>query len=252
MYKEKANVVGKGSVKAIVLSGWFGHARSWQLFEKYLDKDNVTFAFFEQRGYGCRQDEDLPFDIETIAKEALCLADELGWDTFSLVGHSMGACGIQQILIDAPQRVKSMIAITPVPARGVAFNADELKFFRSAGENAEVRRQIIDITTGNSYDDEWLNDMLAVSLNNATPEAVNGYFEAWSGFSQVEAIRGNPIPVLVVAGENDPAQGEVQCRETWLEYYPNAKLSVIDNAGHYPMDEAPEKLAALVQDYLLT
>lgn len=250
MYKETANIVGNGAIKVIVLSGWLGHARSWQLFEKYLDRDKFTFAFFEQRGYGHRKDEGSPFDIETIANESLLLANELGWDDFSLVGHSMGACGIQQILINAPQRVKSMIAITPVPARGVAFSDDELGFFRSAGDNPQTRRQIIDFTTQSQYNEQWLDEMLAVSLNNSTPEAVNGYFEAWSGFSQVDAIEGNPIDVLVIAGGNDPAQGEPQCKETWLQYYPNATLSVIDNVGHYPMDESPERLATLIQDYL--
>ena len=58
------------------------------------------------------------------------------------------------------------------------------------------------------------------------------------------------VPVLVVAGQNDPALGPDTCKATWLQHYPQARLEVIANAGHYPMDETPVLLATLIERFL--
>ncbi len=42
------------------------------------------------RGYGGRKQVSGEFTIEEAAADAITLADELGWDRFSVIGHSMG------------------------------------------------------------------------------------------------------------------------------------------------------------------
>ena len=61
---------------------------------------------------------------------------------------------------------------------------------------------------------------------------------------------GQTLPVLVVAGEHDPALGPETCKATWLQHYPNARLEVMANAGHYPMDETPVALATVIEKFL--
>lgn len=65
-----------------------------------------------------------------------------------------------------------------------------------------------------------------------------------------DRIAGNPVPVLVLVGRHDPALGEEACRGTWLQHYPNARLEVLDNAGHYPMNETPVWLATRIEAFL--
>ena len=43
------------------------------------------------RGYGGRKEVAGEFTMDEAAADAIALADELGWDRFSVVGHSMGA-----------------------------------------------------------------------------------------------------------------------------------------------------------------
>ena len=42
--------------------------------------------------------------IDEIATDALALADELGFASFSLIGHSMGGMAIERIAALAPER----------------------------------------------------------------------------------------------------------------------------------------------------
>ena len=46
------------------------------------------------------------FTMDEIAGDTLALADELGWDEFDLVGHSMGGMAAQQVLAAEPRRVR--------------------------------------------------------------------------------------------------------------------------------------------------
>ncbi len=62
--------------------------------------------------------------MEEAAADAIALADELGWDRFSVIGHSMGAKIAHQVLLQAPDRVRALIGLNPVPATAVPMDAD--------------------------------------------------------------------------------------------------------------------------------
>src|SRR4051794_38129334 len=52
------------------------------------------------------QNETGDYSMAEISADALALADELGWETFDLIGHSMGGMAVQRVLADAPDRVR--------------------------------------------------------------------------------------------------------------------------------------------------
>ena len=162
----------------------------------------------------------------------------------------MGGLGIQQVLADAPDRVQALVGITPVPASGVPFDDAGWAFFSSAARDAAARKGIIDLTTGNRLTGVWLDAMVKSSLTHSDVEAFDAYLTAWAKTAFVERIQGRTLPVLVVAGEHDPALGPETCKATWLQHYPNARLEVMSNAGHYPMDETPVALATAIEKFL--
>ena len=92
--------------------------------------------------------------------------------------------------------------------------------------------------------------MVDHSLEHSTKEAFANVLEAWANADFADEVRGKELPVLVVVGEHDPALGEETVRQTWLPLFPNARLEVVANAGHYPMFEAPVNLATLVERFL--
>jgi pimeloyl-ACP methyl ester carboxylesterase len=245
-----AQIVGSGPNKVICLNGWFGHARGWGPLMHSLDTQHFNYAFMDYRGYGARKGSGGPYTIAQIGHDVLALADHLGWQRFSLVGHSMGGLGIQQALADAPARVQALVGVTPVPADGFAFDDAGWAFFSSAARDTAVRRAILDLTTGNRLTGVWLDAMVKSSLTHSDVEAFDAYLTAWAKTSIVERIQGQTLPVLVVAGEHDGAVSVETCKTTWLQHYPNARLEVMANAGHYPMDETPVALATVIEKFL--
>lgn len=243
-------IFGSGPRKVLCLHGWFGHARGWGTLTDHLDAERHTYAFMDYRGYGQRLDEVGPCTLGQISLDARHLADQLGWATFALVGHSMGGSAIQQVLADAPDRVQCLVGITPVPASGVPFDEQGWALFSSARDDPQARRTILDMTTGGRRSAQWLDDMVASSQAHSRPDAVAGYLQSWAKTDFAARIQGMGLPVQVIVGRHDPALGEAFCRETWLKHYPQAQLQVLEEAGHYPMDEAPADLARIMQAFL--
>ncbi|MGE4368408.1 MAG: alpha/beta fold hydrolase [Burkholderiaceae bacterium] len=243
-------IVGSGPHKVICLHGWFGHARGWGPFIDHLDRQAFTYAFIDYRGYGRRRGSGGPYTMEQIAHDTLEVAADLGWDTFSLIGHSMGGMAIQRVLLQAPHKVQALVGVTPVPASGVPFDDAGWQFFSSAAGHPDTRREIINLTTGNRLTRVWLDAMVQDSLEQSEPDAVQSYLKAWARTDFADQITGNAVPVLVVAGEHDPALGEKTCQATWMAHYPNATLHTLANAGHYPMNETPLALITLIERFL--
>lgn len=242
--------IGKGEHPVIALNGWFGHAGDWGPMSEYIDTDAYSWAFMDQRGYGQMKHAQGPFSIEQIAQDALDLADTLGWSRFSLVGHSMGGSAIQKVLALAPERVRALVGITPVPASGVPFDDDGWAFFSAAAQDAATRRAIIDLTTGNRLSQKWLDGMVATSLANSTEQAFSDYLAAWAKTDFLTEVQGKPTPVLVIPGEHDPALGPSTMAQSWLKHYPNIQMETMANAGHYPMYETPVALITTIERFL--
>jgi pimeloyl-ACP methyl ester carboxylesterase len=243
-------VVGRGPIPVLVLHGWFGSAQAWKPVFDVLDGDRFSYAFVDYRGYGTRLQESGTYTIDEIARDALDVADKLGWDRFSLIGHSMGGKAIQRVLTQAPQRVIRMVAITPVPASGVPFDDAGWQLFSGAVDSLEMRRDIIAFSTGGRLSGHWAMQMARQSAQQSTREAFGAYLPSWARGDFSAEVAGNPVPVKVIIGENDPSLTEAVMQATWLASYPNASLEVIANAGHYPMDETPVALATAIESFL--
>lgn len=243
-------LVGHGPIHVIALHGWFGHARSWGHFPGEIDVETFTYAFIDYRGYGSRRDREGAFSIGEIARDTLALADELGWRRFALLGHSMGGKAMQAVALLAPERITALVGITPVPPTPVEFDAPTRALFESAASSIEARIGIIDTTTGNRHGRAWLARMARDSFEHSEVAAFAAYFRAWADTDLSTRIAGIDIPTLLLVGEHDPSLTEAVMEQTYGRLFLNADIQVIDNAGHYPINEAPVDLATRVESFL--
>lgn len=243
-------LVGEGSQKVMVLHGWLGDSSAFDPVLPFLDKSTFTYAFMDYRGYG--KSIDLPGEhtIAEIGQDALSLADSLGWEQFSLIGHSMGGMAIQWIAAHAPDRILKMTGITPVPASGFPFDAATEALFRGAKDNPENRYAILMHTTGGRLNLMFGRVMTERSLAQTTPDAFDDYLTAWSQTVFFEQVACLQTPFQVLVGEYDPAVTADLMEATLLQWFPNAELTVIENAGHYPMIEVPVTLVTLWESFL--
>ncbi|MCA6091364.1 alpha/beta hydrolase [Streptomyces sp. SCA3-4] len=244
--------IGTGAHKVLVLHDWFGTSAAWGQFLDHLDPDAFGYAFLDYRGYGDRRDVAGEFTLAEIAADALALADHLGWDTFSVVGHSMGGKAAQRILAEAPRRVRKLVGVTPVPASAYPLEGDAYDLFHGAAQSPANRRAILDMVTGHRACGRWLDAMTARSVAVSRPEAFASYLAEWTTQDFAAKVAGSSLSVKVFVGEHDLALTAEAMRGTWLAHYPQAELEVMANSGHYPMYEIPVAFATALEAFLRT
>ena len=242
--------VGSGAHHVLVLHGWFGSARGWGTLPDYLDGSAYTYVFMDLRGYGSRQEVAGEFTMAEAASDAVALADELGWERFSMIGHCMSGQAIQHVLLRFPGRVRRLVALNPIPATGIRFDDEGWALFSGAAESREYRSVIITITTGNRLPSAFVDQIVQHSLDNSTPEAFAAYLTSWANTDISRQVRGHQTAIKVIIGEHDPAMSGPVMEQTWLKFYPGAELEVLSNAGHFPMYETPAVLAASIEEFL--
>ena len=242
--------LGHGPHCVLALHGWFGDETAFDPMRDALSLDEFTYVFMACRGYGVSKQQRGLYTMKEIAADALALADALEWPSFSLMGHSMGGMAVQRVLADAPERVKKLVAVTPVPASGVPFDAETWKLFDGAARSLDHRRGILDFSTGGRLSKAWIDRMARYSAETAAIEAFAAYLQAWAKTDFSVEIKGNPVPVKVIIGAHDQALTAEAMQATYLAWYPNAELEVMANAGHYPMNETPVALATSIEAFL--
>lgn len=243
-------IYGSGKSGVIVLHGWFGDHTVFDPVTPYLDSETFTYAFMDYRGYGLSRNIEGEHTMQEIASDALELADHLGWQQFHMIGHSMGGMAMMRVATDASDRVKSGVALAPVPPSGVPLDDDGQALFGGAADKDENRRMILDFTTGGRLSGQWLDWRVRCSRETATRDAFADYLAAWTKTDFAEQSKGLELPLLVCPGEHDGAITVDVMQQTYLEWYPNATLEVLPNSGHYPMQEIPVYLTTLMENFM--
>ena len=54
----------------------------------------------------------------------------------------------------------------------------------------------------------------------------------------------------LIVGVNDPAASADVMEQTWMVFFPEAEMTILPDAGHYPMFEAPVSLATSIEEFL--
>jgi len=241
---------GSGPVKVLVLHGWFGDHAVWSPTFPFLDEKAFTYVFPDYRGYGASRALKGAYTIAEIAGDALGLADRLGWDRFSLVGHSMGGMAAQRLAIDAAGRVQALVGVTPVPASGVPLPPELEGVFASVVSSDEAGRGVLQASLGGRYTPAVQDFILRHARATSTPEAFAAYFTAFSKTNFASEAAGLKAPALILVGEHDQGVSEEFVLATFPGMYPQAVLEILPGAGHYPMLETPLHLVSRIEGFL--
>ena len=244
-------VLGEGPEKVLVLHDWLGDRTNYEPVHPYLDTDAFQFAFVDLRGYGESMDIPGRFTSDEAARDAISVADALGWRSFHIVGHSMTGMVVQKVAVLAGRRVESIVATTPVHAGGMQPDDDTHAFFAQVARSPEPMAKGIDLLTGGRLSPEWQRFKVQRALSRSTESARLGYLDMFAYEDFSELVDGIGIPLLVVLGRNDlDAFRPPVIRQTFGQWYENFEITQITDAGHYPMQETPVLYATRVQEFL--
>ena len=221
----------------------------------------------DQRGYsaGARPSGIDPYRVETLAGDALAIADALGHERFHLVGHDWGGQLAWVVAALHPHRVRTLSVISrPHPqAFAQAMKDDRRQSGRSSHHRSFQRAEATDellandaaklraIFKGNGVPDADARAYLAtLGRRDALDAALNWYRALGRSDIQWRDVPAVAVPTLYVWGSADQTVGRMAAEGTqrWVEAA--YKFVELPGVGHFVTEEAPGAFTTEVIEHL--
>jgi 3-oxoadipate enol-lactonase len=247
------NVVEAGSGPPVLLIHGLGWDHS--LWNPTLERFSSRYRMIatDTRGHGESEKPDGPYDMDMFALDYATLIDALKLKRICVIGLSQGGMIAQRLTLLRPELVSALVLIST-----------SCKFDPSLRDNMEARIAAMDqagpeaaarIAAESIFSPGWRAanaPALArfVAWRSAMPMApLNSATRALYDFNLSGDLPSISVPTLVVAGEED-----VLTRPKGMEeiaaLIPGAEYQLIANSGHMIPVEQPERLAALLAEFL--
>ena len=249
----------------IMVHGWLSHRGVWRQTTPIL-QDRFYCVALDLLGFG---DSDKPaeadYGIAAQADRVVALADHLGFQRFSLIGHSMGGQICAYLAArTAPQRVTQLISVGGVvmgklmpevermvyPLVNLAALYPPLMNVSKPFLNWLPYARIIFHAWFHRMDaipfDSWEIDR-RMALRPAIAKAAKRAGQAIHDGCLIDDLPQISAPTLGIYGRNE---GTVPFADAELlqRLVPGAQLAAIDNCGHFPMyEQTSAYLAALTR-----
>ena len=245
-------VAGPGGRPLLLIHGFTGAKEDFADFiDPFADRGfHVVAPDLRGHGGSVQPADEAAYSLALMAQDVLALADGLGWDGFSVVGHSMGGMVAQHVVLAAPRRVGALILMDTDHGTVSGIDPDlaalAIEVARSEGlaALAELQRQYDPpLATGPDarvraerpgYVE--FGERKFLSCSPAMYAAMAG--ELLGPADRLPALRGIATPTLVLVGEEDASFRDAAAR--MAAAIPGAELVVVPDAGHSPQFEAAD------------
>lgn len=232
---------GTTGERILLVMGFGMRGALWAPQIEELRKDHQV-AFFDHRGIGESPRGDKPFwSMGDMAKDVLGVADALGWDSFHLVGVSMGGMVAQEFAVRFSDRLKSLTLIATHEG-----GRDRLKWrpsnrgirhFLGAQTNRGIERakHIQNLLYSESYLDSCDLDALAQRIADqakpASRRTLLSQLVAIVRHDTSERLSELTLPTLIVRPGADLLISP-RAVDRLVRRLPHATLLRLDDAGH--------------------
>ena len=203
------------------------------------------------------------FCNEIVKKPVLLIGNSIGGVIALTTSNKLSNKSLGVILIDCAQRTMDdkrlleqsllMRFLRPVIKTLVRQRFLSSNLFKNAANPTFIEKVLkIAYPSGNNIDNELINILFKPTQRKGAPEAFRGFINLFDDYLAPDLLKDFQKPVHLIWGEKDPWE-PVKEAEKWFKAFECIKtFEVIQNAGHCPHDEMPEKvnpiLAKLIQE----
>ncbi len=248
---------------------WFGRAREY-----------ARVIYYDQRGTGLSDYEPGPdgYSVEQAVDDLDALRAALGVDKWVLVGFSYGGFLAQYYTATSPQNVAGLVLVGASTGMWVDSGRSGQYDFISQAEAdrmREIRTQLRELREAEGWSrDEYIRLLVYNNHINGDWKRQHYYKPSPEGFARMAlhewvhdadfnpimgqsqqkvdltgAFDRSPIPTLILEGKWDLTWGEVK-PTTLSRNHPNARMVVIERAGHSIYSENPDAFFAELEAFV--
>lgn len=246
----------------LLLHGFPESSWSWRHVQAPLAEAGYRSVAPDQRGYspGARPAEATAYAMSALVSDVVGFADQLGWDSFHLVGHDWGGAAAWHVAGRHPDRLRTLSVVsTPHPksfldakssSRGSSGDDQAAKsaymdFFRQPGSEelllADDGEGFRAALAASGLDAESIDHYYAALCS---PEAMVGALNWYRGAQPADAAGMGSVttPTLYIWSNNDTALGRTAAEATGAQVDGPYEFVELDGISHWVPEQASEAL----------
>ncbi|AVH48616.1 MULTISPECIES: 3-oxoadipate enol-lactonase [Acinetobacter] len=241
---------GDATKPALIFSNSLGtNFKMWQAQIDFFQQDFFVICY-DTRGHGASSAPQGPYSIDQLGQDVVNLLDHLNVEKAAFCGISMGGLTGQWLAIHRPERFNQVVVCNTAAKIGQeqAWN-DRAALVREQG------LQPIASTAASRWFTEPFIQSNATVVNNLQNDLAAGSAEGYASCCEAlakadvrEQLKDITVPVLVVAGQQDPVTTVVD-GQFMVERIANSQLFEI-NASHISNVELPNEFNQAVKQFI--
>jgi 3-oxoadipate enol-lactonase len=246
-------VTGQGE-PLLFIHGLASSSRSWKKQVPVFSQKYQVITF-DIRGHGRSEKPMEPYSIKSFATDAVELLRTLGLSSAHVVGFSMGGMVAFQLAVDAPELVRSLVAVNCVPEGSIRSFNNGVECFRQMlwlpfngiwrkrrNNGGEPELANLDLDEEKVY--QSVMQRMAVKNKLAYASAFRAIIR-WSVVGQLDTIR---CPTLMITSDEDFVP--VSVKEDYASKIPYGELVVISNSRHAAPRERTEEFNNILLEFI--
>ncbi len=234
--------------------------------------DQFTLVFYDHRCNGRSEGAEVSsMTWENLTADAEALRQALGFEKWAVLGHSFGGMVALEYALRYPQSLSHLLLLdTCGDIRWVQQNAPEIlakrgysaqtvklarRFFNGAIAPHEMMPAMMKFGSAYYHHPSLLllmHELISGRHMQARPEAlIFGFGQLLKGWTVMERLGEVKVPTLVLAGRDDfqfPPEHQVALAAG----IPNARLEIIERAGHNAPSERPTEVIEAIKHFMTT
>ena len=235
-----------------IVHGLFGSLSNLSGLAKELQAD-FDIILVDVRNHG-RSQRDKSMTYQEMAEDIFELADSLGIEQFSIVGHSMGGKIAMTCALLNPQRIKRLVVADIAPVTYADKHSDVIMALKSVQALQAENRTAAEKILAGYVESPEIRQFLLKSFQR-TDDGFDFIYDVENLHNNYHLIRGWPEhhnayeqATLFIKGERSDYIDEKNLQPI-MTLFPNAEVSTIKDTGHWLHAEKPKSFNQLVINF---
>ncbi|MEH6610568.1 MAG: alpha/beta hydrolase [Halioglobus sp.] len=251
----------------LALHGWLDNAASFNELAPLLESYHVVALDLTGHGRSSHRSADASYQIWDDLPQILAVVDQLGWDSFALMGHSRGATIASLLSCARPERVSHVVLLDALMPQAVP----EEVFASQLGRFLDQRIEMLGRTNKLLESiDQGVSMRIGKGLGRAGAEhiaprslqSVEGGYQWTNDFrlrgasavklssAQVSAaLQGIKAPVLLLLGEEGHGQYDLMAEQAERDIA-NVRVATVGGKHHFHLEGDVLATARYIQEFL--